>query len=112
MRRSWSHGCRAPAPWMGWPRRVLRFALLRIAVWRLSVVALEAGSAWALIAGVTLTGTASAPEGVVIGGPFHLIDDKSPRHRCRLPRMLDAVVFRLRQLPRQMSADLEGGYRP
>ncbi len=43
-----------PGPWMGWIRRVLGLALLGTAAWLLSVLALEAGSDAALIAGAAL----------------------------------------------------------
>jgi suppressor for copper-sensitivity B len=43
-----------PGPWMGWLRRALGLALLGTAVWLLSVLALEAGSAVALLTGAAL----------------------------------------------------------
>ncbi len=43
-----------PGPWMGWLRRVLGLALLATAAWLLSVLALEAGLAPALVAGAVL----------------------------------------------------------
>lgn len=43
-----------PGPWMGWLRRVLGLALLGTAAWLLMVLAAEAGSAVALIAGAAL----------------------------------------------------------
>ena len=43
-----------PGPWMGWLRRALGLALLGTAAWLVSVLALEAGAASALLAGLAL----------------------------------------------------------
>lgn len=43
-----------PGPWMNWLRRTLGLALIGTAVWLLSVLAVEAGTAAALLAGLML----------------------------------------------------------
>jgi suppressor for copper-sensitivity B len=73
-----------PGPWMGWLRRALGLALLGTAVWLLSVLALEAGSAVALLGGAALA--------VLLGALAFRQVFRFGRHAAGLAAIVFAVI--------------------